>query len=371
MALNQIGGNLPWGGGGANQFMGLGGSASQSLAALGTGYANAYRDALAMNQANYGNILAGYQQTLGANADARNAIGSGYDQLLNDVLGGIGSLGQSRQRDINAQYTQQSGQQAQQLINRGLGNTTVQQSVQRGLQFDQARASNDLAEQIANQTASFRSSLGQAGLGYRERAVAANSADAMRQLDWMNSVNAQYPDAGQYAMLAQQFGAAQQQEQDRRRMLAAAGGNGPPSGGGYVPSGGGMPPLRGGDPAGFNSNLTGFTPAVRGGYGLSGGMQGGGYQPAGIGASAYNMASGAGEGMSSLFAPSQIAAGAGQVFNGNLGSAYDGSYQNYAPSDLGYGGLLGGTDFTGIGGGGYWDSGQGWGMDAEGYAYLD
>lgn len=335
---NYIGGSLPFGGGGANQFMGLGGSASQSLANLGTGYANAYNSALAMNQQNYGNILSGYQTTLGQNADARAGIGSGYDKLLSDVLGGIGSMGQSRQRDLNAQYTQQSGAAAQQLVNRGLGNSTVQQSVQRGIGFDQARASNDLAEQVAMQTANFRSSLGQAGLGYRERMIQQNSADAMRQLDWMNSVQAQYPDAGQYAQLAQQFGAANQQEKDRALAMGRGMSNGPPSAaGGYIPSGGGMPPFQNfgqtagfsqpgyptpGAPSGSGRNLIGFTPDSQ----------------VGMGAGAYNAALGAGEGMAGMF-PQYSGGDAGQVAGGAGGGLADayGGMGGWAGGNPGYG----------------------------------
>lgn len=318
---NYIGGSLPFGGGGAGLFSGFGGSAQQSMANLGSNYQSAYNSALDMNRTNYGNILSGYQQTLGQNADARAAVGSGYDSLLQDVLGGIGSMGQSRQRDINTNYTARSGQAAQQLIDRGLGNSTVQQSVQRGIGYDQARASNDLAEQIATTQAGFRSSIGQAGLNYRGQAIQQNDADAQAQLQWMNSVNAQYPDAGMYSQLAQQFGAANQQEQDRNRILAGAGSHGPPSAaGGYVPSGGGFAPRQNGADAGFSQP----------GYPVPGAPKGAnnmlGFAPdanvVGLGSSAYQAAAGAGEGMAGLF-PQYAGGDAGQIAGGAGGGMAD------------------------------------------------
>lgn len=359
----QIAGQLPFAGGGVNQFMGLGGSAQQSMANLGTGYANAYSSALANNQTNYNNILSGYQQTLGHNVAARDAIGSGYTDLTNSVLGGIADIGQSRQNDINAQYAQQSGQQAQQLINRGLGNSTVQQSVQRGLQYDQARSSTDLANQIAQTTAGYRSQLGQATLGFSERAVNANSGDAQNQIGWMNSVNAPYPDAGQYANLASQFGAANQQEKDRALAMGRGLSNGPPSSaGGYIPSGGGFGPNQnfgqsagfsvpqGGAPMGSAYNLTGFAPASAG---------------LGIGAGAYNSPDKGGTGGDSSMVGPGGAAGDGQTYlpgwdTGNLyqgaagaagdGGAGKGYSASYPYQDVGAGALGGMAGAGGWGG---------------------
>lgn len=333
----MIAGNLPWGGGGVNQFQGLGGSSQQSMQNLGTGYANAYNSALAMNQQNYSNVLQGYQQTLNQNTAARGALGGFYSDLTNSVLGGIADIGQSRQNDINAQYTQNSGVLAQQLINRGLGNSTVQGSMQRGVAYDQARSSTDLANQIAQTTAGYRSQLGLASLANTERSINANSQDAQNQLGWMNSVNAQYPDAGMYAQLAQQFGAANQQEKDRNLAMGRGLSNPPPSGGGYVPSGGGMPPSHAGAgsygfsqpgygvPGGATSDLPGFAPDA---------------QVLGIGAGAYGAAAGAGEGMGDYFSQGQYQGGnAGQAAGGAGGGIADlyGGISGWAGGNPGYG----------------------------------
>jgi hypothetical protein len=333
---NQIAGNLPWGGGGAGLFSGFGGSAQQSMANLGSNYANAYSSALAMNQQNYQNTLAGFQTTLDQNSNARAGIGTGYDQLLSSVLGGISNIGQSRQNDINAAYTQQSGALAQQLVNRGLGNSTVQGSMQRGVAYDQARASTDLANQIAQTTAGFQSQLGQAGLGYRERMIQQNDADAMAQLNWMNSVNAAYPDAGMYSQLAQQFGAANQQEQDRALAMGRGMSNPPPSGGGYVPSGGGMPASRAGAGGG---TVSGFAP-MGSTYGLLGFAPENAGRIPGIGVSAYD-SPGTGDG----YANPGESKGYGESIVGPGSESMPGY-------DLGYGGPDGGTGKGGGGGGG-------------------
>lgn len=252
---NIIGGSLPWqsAGGGANQFQGLAGSPQQAMASLGSNYAGAYNSALQMNAANYQNILQGYQQTMGAQTSAQNAIGRGYSDLYNSVLGGIKGIGASQAQNIRDVYEQQSGAAAQGLIARGLGNTTVQNSVQRGLVADESKAQVNLANQIANLTAGYQSNLGLAGLGYQGQAAQQNTALAGRQLDWMNSVNAQYPHGGIYGQLASQFGAAQQAGLDRQQaaqarqqMLGAAQMAGRGVGGSLSVGGGGLPPPEGG-----------------------------------------------------------------------------------------------------------------------------
>lgn len=284
MAIPQITGTLPFQGltNQSVQFQGLGGTPQQAMAQLGTNYANAYNSAIAMNEANYGNILQGYQDVRANQGNAQDAIAGGYTDLYNQlqqsqqgitggygealkglqgggmqlaqgysglnnaVLGGIQGIGQSRARDIASSYQAQSGRLSNDLVSRGLGNSTVQSALQAGLAFNQERSQNDLAEQIAGLRAGYQSQLGLAGLGsqqqqlmaenqqrnlglgyqnqaalqlanqgqqgldYRQRALMGDTALAQNQLGWMNSVNSPYPDAGMYANLAQMYGAQQQ-----------------------------------------------------------------------------------------------------------------------------------------------------------------
>lgn len=184
-----IGGPLPFSGGGGD-------------------YASAYGAALNFNKANYEQILNGFKQTAAAQNAQQGIIQGGYNNLTQDVLGGIQGIDASQRQAINNQYAQAQGAASQQLINRGLGNSTVQQSVDRGLMANRDQANLTLTNATQGLNAQYKSQLGSQALGYANQANMQNSQLAQNQLQWMNSINAGYPDAGAYAMLAQQKGFA-------------------------------------------------------------------------------------------------------------------------------------------------------------------
>jgi hypothetical protein len=205
----NIGGNLTFGGGGGNAFMGLGGTPSQSLNALGQDYNSAYQSALNINRQNYGNILAGYQQLMAQQVPAEANITQGYTNLENQVLGTIKNIGASAGQQIQDLYAQQTGATQQQLINSGLGNSTVLASAQRGNTLDYAKAQVALQNQVAGLTAGYQSNLGLAGLNYQNQALMQNTGLGLQQLNFMNSVQAPYPNGAMYGGLAQGIGSLQ------------------------------------------------------------------------------------------------------------------------------------------------------------------
>lgn len=245
----QITGSLPFGGGGGNiDFSG-------SAAGLASNYKGAYDSALAMNQTNYNNIMGGYNQLLADQQAQQGRVSAGYTSLYNNVLNTIQGTQQANATAIADEYARQGGMQAQGLINRGLGNTTVQNSVQRGIVNDRDKALTNNQNQFAQLQANYMSQLGLSGLAYDAQAQQQNSRMAEQQLQFMNSVSAAYPAAGLYAQLAQQ-GAANEQSQRDRDLLAQRTNQGIPTGQiGYIPSGGGFSA-----PASFG-----------GGYGVGGG----------------------------------------------------------------------------------------------------
>lgn len=192
-----IGGALPWGSGGA-------GALGQNPAAA---YASAYNDALNMNKANYQNILAGYNGTMQQQQSRQQGISAGYGQLTGDVMGLIAGTDSAQRQAIADQYQANRGQASQSLIDRGLGNTTVQSAVDRGLQYDRSKSEVNLSNQFAQLNAQYRTQLGLAGLDYQNQANMQNTGLANQQLQWMNSVNAGYPNAAAYSQLAMQRGA--------------------------------------------------------------------------------------------------------------------------------------------------------------------
>lgn len=204
----------------------FGGGISGLNAAYGSQYAASNdfqnRMAQAMGQ--------GWSNTAATQRRGLNAVGTGYDKLQSDVLAGIQGTDAAAKQQIQDSYAHQQGSATQGLINAGLGNSTVTSSVNRGLQADQEKAYVNLANQMAQLSAGYQSQIGQAGLGFKGNAVLANSQLAQNQLGWMNSVNAQYPDAGAYSQLAQMYGAQSQAEKDRHQMMNLYSGMG---GGGF------------------------------------------------------------------------------------------------------------------------------------------
>lgn len=279
----NVQGNLPFGGGGAGMFMGLGGSPQQAAAQLGPNYANAYNSSLAMNQSNYNNILAGYQQTLASQTSAQQAIQAGYTNLYNDVQAKIQSQGQTRATDIGNSAAMRIGEQTQGLINRGLGNTTVQDSVVRGINDDRDRQLTANSEAVSGLQANYAQSLGLAGLNSRSQQLQDQAGLVARQLGWMDSVSSPYPNAGMYGQLASQYGQSAQQQANAGQMPGAYGGGSFAHAGnpgpkvGYVPGptpggyGGGMP-AGVGFGGGYSGGLGGGLSAMSGAS-----MMGGGY----------------------------------------------------------------------------------------------
>ncbi len=209
---NIIGGQIPFGPAG-NPYQGGG------IGNLGNAYQTSYNTALGQNQAMYNNVLQGYQQTMAKQTSAQDAIAGGYSNLYNTVLGGIQGIGASQQQNIQDTYAQQKGATQQSMVSRGLGNTTVSDSAQRGLTLDEQKAQIALQNQLAQLQAGYQSSLGLAGLNQANTANMQNTGLAGQQLGWMNSVTAQYPNTAAYNQLAQMSGAASQADKDRAAML--------------------------------------------------------------------------------------------------------------------------------------------------------
>jgi hypothetical protein len=207
MSALNIQGNLPWNAAGGGMV-----AAASSPAALGQQYASSYDAALAMNQQNYTNIMQGYG-TL--NQQVANTLGQG---------GTPWGVAAPAAQAISDTLTDQMGTTTQGLINAGLGNSTVMNSLQQGNALQAQKAYGSLGSQLAQTYAGYESNLG------------------LSQLNFMNSVNAQYPNPQAYSQLLQQAGysqIAQQQMQMAQQQMAynqamgimglSQGQNGPPN----------------------------------------------------------------------------------------------------------------------------------------------
>ena len=226
----MIQGNLNFSNAGGNLF--YGDPAAQ--------YKNAYNAALSLNQQNYSNILKGYQQTMAEQKAAQQGVVAGYNQLQGDVLNRLSGSNAAAIQAINDRYSQDQGNAAQQLVSRGLGNTTVQSAVNRGLSLDRAKAELGAQNQLQQNIANYQTQIGMGKLGFQGNAIGANTSLGVKQLDWMDSIKAPYPDAGAYMKLAEMKARAQPPMYPN---FGPMGGGGYPMMGGGG-GGGGIPPTR-------------------------------------------------------------------------------------------------------------------------------
>jgi len=277
---SPIQGNLPFAPGGnpvlgAAQLgagLGLPAGAVQGLNTLAGQYGQSYQAALQQNQAMYNNILGGYQQLMGNQQAAQQPIIQGYANLKTEVLGDIKGIDASEKQAIQDAYASQSGAAQQSLINRGLGNATISDSVQRGLGLDQQKAQIALQNQMAQLTAGYASNLGQAGLNYQNQANMQNTALGQSQLNFMNSVQAGYPDPNAYNALFGQAGQMNQAQQSLALQRALMNRGPYPFGGGGAAGAGG---ITYGPHANLNTLGGGFGPQNYGGAPGGGGAGGG------------------------------------------------------------------------------------------------
>lgn len=144
--------------------------------------AMAAREAARQNQ-----VLSGYQQQI----DNSRLMGTqGYDRLAGDYaqvtadaaatrarnMGRIDQYGQSMRADLDAKARQAMAAAQQSAIQRGLGNTTIRDSLMRGQAFDNARQQMSLEDQLLQNriaTDSQLSGVYQSALGNRAQALGA------------------------------------------------------------------------------------------------------------------------------------------------------------------------------------------------------
>ncbi len=335
--------NLPWQAlaGQANMLQGLGGNPQQAMAALGQNYSNAYQGALNLNANLFSGIQTGYEALRGQLDKQYQDISGGYEKLYGDVLGKIAGTNQTNLTDIDTSYAAQAGKASQDMVSRGLGNSTVQQSIQRGIELDRQRARTASQNSFAQLQAQYMNQIGQGGLQARQQGAQTGAQLGQNQLNWLNTIQAPYPQAGAYQDLAKMYGAAMQGQQDRQAMQQLM-----PQGGGGTFTRGGV----GGVVSGAGGNTLPFGPKMNYGTGMYGGS------PSNNGYSSTDLFGGYGGG-SAWGQPDPKALQMAQQGGFQSGSffsqpgLYSGGYE--APQD--YGGIdtggLGGWDDPGLPGG--------------------
>lgn len=156
-------------------------------------YQNAYSNALNLNNQNYQNILSGYRTQMGAISAKESEIAQGYTGLGQQVQSAIRGVGKSQAQAIKDTFAQQWGGAQQQMINAGLGNTTVRQSVNRGYTLDEQKAAVALSNQMAQLQAGYMSSIGTARLGSMEQAMGMGTGLTGQYLGVLGGYKTPYP----------------------------------------------------------------------------------------------------------------------------------------------------------------------------------
>jgi hypothetical protein len=215
MAVANLSSDLPWQGlqAGANALSGLGANPQDALAQLGPMYSQQYNAALNMNQALFNAGQSGYQNLRNQLDQQFSGIQQGYNDLYGNVQGMIQGSNASNIQDINTNYAAQAGQASSDMVSRGLGNSTVQQNMQRAINLDRARAITQSQNQFAQLGANYAAQIGGAGLAAQQQGAGIQASLGQAQMNALNQVNAGYPDASMYGQLAAMYGAQQQRQQ--------------------------------------------------------------------------------------------------------------------------------------------------------------
>lgn len=235
-------------------FSGLSGSPQQALAALGPAYQSSYDAALNFNQRLGDTVNTGYNNLLAAQQGSQQ-------EILNDIA----NYGQSSRQGLIDQHAYNTGKALTSMISRGLGNTTVLDSAQRGYNYDYAKANLQLDDQLAAMKANLKNQF-----------IGQNTNLGGSQLAFLERMSGPYPNASLYAGLASQYGAAAQSDKNQQSIRDQLG----RAGGGF----GMQQALPGIGAGGQGRPQSAYRPIVGGFgdvgiYGPTGG--GGAYQPAG------------------------------------------------------------------------------------------
>ncbi len=138
-------------------------------------YGRAYDE----NLQRYNATLAGYQAQQNAYNAATGKINTGYTGMVNAAKG----LGQTQMMQVQQNYQRQEAQNAQSLMSRGLGNSSVIDSTNRGTAYDQQMAQLGVQDQVNQNVQGIQAQQ----LGYRAQAQSGLANLQAQQAGFMGS----------------------------------------------------------------------------------------------------------------------------------------------------------------------------------------
>lgn len=160
------------------------------------------------NNATYQQILAGYKAQQGEYETRTNNISAGYSQMLADNQ----NVGQADRVALQQQYARNAAMAQQSAVSRGLGNTSVLDSAQRGVNYDYQNSLIGLNDSLYRRQTDIQ---GQQ-LGYLGQVASQAAALKNDQLGWQaNALGQQY---GAEANYLSQYSLADQQTGNQLRL---------------------------------------------------------------------------------------------------------------------------------------------------------
>lgn len=152
-----------------------------------------YGSAQGRNDDIYGRVQAAYPGVLDRTAQAADRINTGYGNLNAQVQAGLAGTGRAQQQAIDEQYARARGDMRQSMASRGLGNTTVRDSMDRGLLADKMKAEIALSDAQARQSAGYTAQLGSQGLNAYGQAMGLDASTGNNYMGVLTGNRQQLP----------------------------------------------------------------------------------------------------------------------------------------------------------------------------------
>lgn len=260
-------------------------STSTSQTRITPGMMDVYNDLLGKNVADYNNVLQGYTQAQTNLGQGLQGVMGDYNALEGQVMNTLGLSGGGwgvatpAAQAIQRTFEQTQGQNQQNLINAGLGNSTVLANLNTGAARQASEAFGGLGAQLAQTYAGYQGQFGLAQLGARQQGLGLQTGLSAN----LGNALAGYHFANTFGNLYGQNSVSQNQSQNASSNF---GSSYSPSGGGGGGYGGGSAnsPNEGTNLYGYNAgaifpgNYLGGTPS---GYYGTGAIGGGSAVPTG------------------------------------------------------------------------------------------
>jgi hypothetical protein len=176
-------------------------------------FTDAYNEGRQINDQRYDEIVAIYNVALDqteTEITSSAQVQAGFETLINTAIGSIGTdftdfqtaigtlgddYGTAQRADINARFDSELAKARQELVNRGMYNSTVWASASAGIERERARTLADVADKVTDRRVSLASKIHEARMVMRnkilesyERLAAMKRNNALAPLEYRNKM---------------------------------------------------------------------------------------------------------------------------------------------------------------------------------------